>query len=163
VWGNNDVPDAIAPLARQSGVRVLDNAWTTVSVDGASLTLAGLDDPVTGRADWELLMREPPPAPVVLLAHSPDAFPEAVRRGLPAVLCGHTHGGQVWHPFVALAPELVLGLKPGTPAYRAGRYRSGASSLFVSRGLGMSKFRFRFLCPPEIVLIRLRAAEGGPG
>ncbi len=161
VWGNNDIPEAIGPLARDAGIRVLENEWTTLSLPGGELTIVGLDDPVSDRDDWDALYADPPPSPMLMLAHSPDAFAEAARRGVPALLAGHTHGGQVVHPLIALWPHIFLCLEPGTPAYRAGRYRApdgGPSVLYVSRGIGTSRFPFRFLCPPEVTVVRLVAA-----
>ena len=161
VWGNNDIPEGIGPLARMAGIRVLENEWMTLSLPGGELTIVGLDDPVTGRADWDALFAEPPPAPMLMLAHSPDAFAEASRRGIPALLCGHTHGGQVVQPLIRLWPGRFLRLKPGTPFYRAGRYLAPGgepSVLYVSRGIGTSYLPFRFLCPPEVTVVHLAAA-----
>lgn len=155
VWGNNDIPEVIGPLMAKTDVEILENRWLTVSIDGHELSVAGLDDPVTGRARWDELLASPPPAPRLLLAHSPDAFAEAARRGFPVTLAGHTHGGQIRHPFASLLPQRFLKLKKGTPPYRAGLYRDGEAQLYVSRGIGMSNLKFRFLCPPEVTLVNL--------
>ena len=165
VWGNNDLPEGIGPLAEAAGVRVLENEWVTLSLPGGDLTLVGLDDPVTDRHDWDALFATPPPSPHLFIAHSPDAFAEATRRGMKVILTGHTHGGQVRHPFLALAPRRFLRLKPDTPPYRAGWYDDpdgGDARLYVSRGIGTSRVHMRFLCPPELTVLRLRAAPSEP-
>jgi len=158
VWGNNDYPEAMTGLVEDAGITILSNEWTTVRYQGKELVLLGLDDPVTGRSSWPDLMSPRPSGPGLLMAHSPDAYRGAVERGMPVMLAGHTHGGQILHPFIGLDPTRFLGLLPGTPAYRAGFYREGASVLYVSRGIGTSYFPFRFLCPPEITLVHLRRA-----
>lgn len=162
VWGNNDHPEFIEGFARAAGIRVLENECADIEVHGERLTLVGLDDPVTQRDDWAKTLREPPEHPMLMIVHSPDAFPEAVVRGIPVVLAGHTHGGQIRHPFIRLDPVRFLKLKPGTPPYRAGLYRDGGSVLYVSRGLGTSNLPVRFLCPPEITRIRVRSAGRAP-
>jgi predicted MPP superfamily phosphohydrolase len=84
----------------------------------------------------------------LLLAHDPRRLTEAVALAVPAVLSGHTHGGQV-----------VL---PGLGAVAARRFphveglaEEGGSSLFVSRGVGTVYVPLRINCPPEVALVTL--------
>lgn len=157
VFGNNDEPDLMrAPLAR-AGIHMLENEWVEVVLPGGTFRLIGLGDPSTGADDWErALTPAMPPGPRLAVAHSPDAFPEACRRGIEWLLCGHTHGGQVRHPLVGLDPERFLRLRRGTPPYRAGLYERDGCRCYVTRGVGMTHLPLRFLCPPELTLIRLR-------
>jgi predicted MPP superfamily phosphohydrolase len=97
----------------------------------------------------------PPEKFTLLLYHSPDLMPEAVRAGIDLYLCGHTHGGQVRAP---LWGAIVTGSLYGK-RYEMGRYQSGATTLYVSRGIGLEGKgapRMRFLCPPEMELFELR-------
>ncbi|MEJ2200971.1 MAG: hypothetical protein P8X63_08160, partial [Desulfuromonadaceae bacterium] len=75
------------------------------------------------------------------------------------ILCGHTHGGQVRIPFV---PPFYLPRFSGD--FVAGMYRVGpnATPLYVNRGVGTSIFPVRFMCRPEITLLRLHAATLDP-
>ena len=62
--------------------------------------------------------RVPTGTPVVILSHMPDVVREAAWRGIPAVLAGHTHGGQIRLPFLgALTTRCSLG-----PYYDRGRF-----------------------------------------
>ncbi len=87
----------------------------------------------------------------VLLSHNPDVFPVAVRKGFPFTIAGHTHGGQVR---VEILGQDVNVARFFTP-YVDGVYRTGGSSIFVSRGIGTIGVPARLGAPPEVALIRL--------
>ncbi len=91
---------------------------------------------------------------VVLLYHSPDLMPDAAALGVDLYLAGHTHGGQIRLPLWGA----LLTSSDFWKRYEAGQYREGATTLYVSRGLGMEGLgapRARFLSSPELVLFRL--------
>ena len=92
------------------------------------------------------------PALQILLYHSPYLFPLAAELGIDLHLAGHTHGGQLRLPlFGALVTSSAFWKR-----YEAGLYRKGASTLYVSRGIGVEGKgapRARFLAPPEVVLV----------
>lgn len=99
----------------------------------------------------------PPGTPRVVLSHSPDVILEASRRGIEAVLAGHTHGGQVRLPWVgALTTRCRLGAY-----YDFGRYhfaapsRRGITTLYINAGVGTSVLPLRFWCPPRYAVIDL--------
>ncbi|HEX9943842.1 MAG TPA: metallophosphoesterase [Thermoanaerobaculia bacterium] len=99
----------------------------------------------------------PPGTPVVVLSHMPDVVREASRRGLAAVLAGHTHGGQVRIPiFGPLTTRTSLG-----NYYDMGRFEfaapnaRGLTTLYINSGIGMSVLPVRFWCPPRWGLVEL--------
>jgi len=94
-------------------------------------------------------LRDPKAFPI-LLAHHPHAFDPAAAAGLPLVLSGHTHGGQLM-----LTPQIGVG--PLRFRYWSGLYQKPGSQLFVSNGIG-SWFPLRVNAPAEIVHLTLRAA-----
>jgi predicted MPP superfamily phosphohydrolase len=99
-----------------------------------------------------LLRRAPAAAPVILLSHTPDVFPDAAALSVPVVLAGHTQGGQVRLPlFGALATSTHLGRR-----FAAGLFRQDATVLFINRGLGTTRVPVRFLAPPEAAFLTLR-------
>ncbi len=141
----------IAGAIEAAGGVVLTNRGIRIESEEASLWLAGVDDPHTGRHDVRSALAEiegSKEEPVVLLAHSPEVAPDLTgREGL--VLCGHTHGGQVRFPL--LGPIHVpsrLGRR-----YVAGLYRVGGAWMYVNRGLGWSFAPLRLNCPPEVTVI----------
>jgi uncharacterized protein len=156
VLGNHDHytgdPHGVRRRLEATGVAVLHNRSVVLRRGAGHVVLAGIDDLHAGEPDLQraLAGEHPPGAPVVLLSHNPDVFFEAARRGVALVLSGHTHGGQMRLPGL---PVLVR-----MSRYRLdeGRYETGGAQLVVSRGLGVTGLPFRFACPPEAVLLRLR-------
>jgi predicted MPP superfamily phosphohydrolase len=85
------------------------------------------------------------------LAHHPHALDEAADAGLPLVLSGHTHGGQLM---------LTDGIGMGHILFKyiSGHYRKGNSQLIVSNGVG-NWFPLRTHAPAEIIHLTLRVAS----
>lgn len=136
-----------------AGVRLLRNEW--IELDGG-LRIAGIDPNTrwvqTGDLDSALHGLEES-GPHLLLSHSPEVIPSAAARGVPMVLAGHTHGGQVVVPFYG-PPITMIRLHR--------RFASGWSSLngtrmYTCRGLASHK-SVRFLCRPEVAVFRLLGA-----
>jgi predicted MPP superfamily phosphohydrolase len=156
--GNHDYfgdGEPLVTLLRQEGAVVLRNEGRTVTRNGESLFVAGVDDTWTRRADLLRTLEGRDPATcTLLLAHDPDLFPLAVRQGVSLVLSGHTHGGQVALPFF---PKL-LGLGKLAHRFHLGLYREGKSSLYVHAGLGTTGPPIRVGVAPEIAILTLRAA-----
>ena len=95
-----------------------------------------------------------PNAHNILLSHNPDVFPVAAQQGWDLTLAGHTHGGQVNVEFLHQEINLARFYTP----YVYGHYRSGKSSIYVTRGIGTIGMPARVGAPPEIAVLRLRKA-----
>jgi predicted MPP superfamily phosphohydrolase len=136
---------------QQRGIVVLDNQVQRLA-GNVPFYVAGIGDPFTGNDDVEgTLALVPPATPFLVLVHGPDVFPQVGPRAA-LTLAGHTHGGQVWLPFVG---------RPIVPSsygqrYAAGHVVEGGRHLFVTTGVGTSILPVRFGVPPEIVLLNLR-------
>ncbi|MBQ7653585.1 MAG: metallophosphoesterase, partial [Clostridia bacterium] len=89
----------------------------------------------------------------ILLSHRPEFFETYAENGADLIFVGHAHGGQVILPFVGgiYAPNQGF-----FPKYYAGEYKSGSSTMIVSRGLGNSIFFPRINNLPEIVCTTLK-------
>jgi len=157
VAGNFDVrcgTDALREELARVGVVYLENEAACVALNGADLWLVGVGDPWTGEDDLDgALAAVPEGATAVLLSHSPDIVEDAAGRGVPLVLSGHLHGGQIVVPFAGPA----LGMSRFGTRFAWGSRRVGPTQLIVSRGLGEEALPVRLFCFPEIVLLTLRA------
>lgn len=94
----------------------------------------------------------PEGAASILLAHHPDFIDSGAENGAAAVLCGHTHGGQIGLFGIPLVPH--------TFKYMRGMYavegKDRKKTLgYVHCGNG-SWFPFRLGCPPEIAVFTLQ-------
>lgn len=155
VMGNHDYFGAGEILARalqDAGLRLLLNESEPVRRGDATLLVAGVDDTWTGRSDPEraLLRREPGAFPI-LLAHDPDLFPHAARLGVPLMLSGHTHGGQIGVPFWSRRFNLARLIAH----YTSGLYQMGSSFLYVNRGIGTTGPPLRIGARAEISVFTL--------
>ncbi|RLG48039.1 MAG: metallophosphoesterase [Thermoproteota archaeon] len=149
VLGNWDYwadPESVAKTAGDCGVRVLRNEW----VREGPLTIVGVDDPVVGAADPERAFSGAEGEFVLALAHAPDVLAFGDQRA-DLLLVGHTHGGQVRLPLVG---PLYVPSRFGA-RYSAGLYETSWGPMYVNRGLGWTGLPVRFLCPPEVTVVRL--------
>jgi predicted MPP superfamily phosphohydrolase len=178
ILGNHDEwidAQRIADDLQKVGIRFLRNDVQEIRAGNASLWLVGIDDAgVTGISWQRTLSREefatcwsrereafeelkagiPTGDLAILLVHNPDFVETVTLQGISLALCGHTHGGQIRIPVVG--PPLL-------PSIHGQKYASGLSEcqgtpVYVNRGIGVMGLPLRFLCRPEITLIRLRSA-----
>ncbi len=85
----------------------------------------------------------------LLLSHEPD-IADAL-GGVELQLSGHSHGGQVYLPFLA---ERVL--PKGAQTYFRGYYeKEDGGAVYVNRGFGMSMLPVRLFSRPEITFLTI--------
>jgi predicted MPP superfamily phosphohydrolase len=152
VTGNHDWwydgPRVTAALT-DAGIRVLDDAAAPLPTSGPPVWIAGVGDLWTRPADVRRALAEvPAEAPVLVITHNPDLFPDVPARVL-LTLAGHTHGGQVDLPLLG---RLIVPSRYGA-RYAIGHVREDGRDLFVTPGLGTSILPVRFRVPPEISLL----------
>lgn len=148
-----------------AGFTILRNDWITVGVGNLTLHIGGVDDPLIRRIRgnefprFHTFMRK---APVetglrILLSHRPAVFPQAAKHGIDLVLAGHTHGGQIVIPVPGR--ERGMSVANLVSEFTHGWYKSGISSMYLNRGVGLTFLPWRIHCPPEIAVIHLNPAE----
>jgi len=157
VLGNHD-DDRVMPAAlARNGVTVLRDARARLVVSGERLDLIGLRYWTRDPESLARIARGAAPG-TILLAHDPRRLRAAAGLGIPLVLSGHTHGGQV------LVPGLgAIAARKFPVVYGTGRDRD--TVIFVSRGIGTVYVPVRFNCPPEVAVLTLRpyTTPAGPG
>ena len=153
ILGNHDNIQMV-PGFEAAGIRVLLNEHVKIERGGESLFLLGIDDPHHYKTDdlTQALAGTPDKACRILLAHSPQAVPEAAAAGVSLYLCGHTHGGQICRPDGQ--PLLKRSRRQINKALGAWEYEG--MPCYTSRGAGTSSIAVRFNCPPEITLHTLK-------
>lgn len=133
--------------------RRLDVAGLTVELRGAGDAHIGLDDYAAGAPVGDVSAGRP--ADLVLgVTHAPyrRVLDAMVADGVPLILAGHTHGGQICLPWGAIVTNCDL---PPAMAKGLWRYR-GASWLHVTAGVGTAPtFPLRLFCRPEACLLEV--------
>jgi len=155
ILGNHDdEKDMPAALVRR-GFEVLKDERTRVALRGEALELAGIRFWTRSASEiYERAKLRNARDTVLLLAHDPRRLTEAATLNIPAVLSGHTHGGQVVLPGVGALAKARFPILQGLG-------RQDNTSIFVSRGIGTVYVPIRINCPPEVAIITLRATPRG--
>lgn len=170
VLGNHDgwYGDAeVAAELGRVGYRVLQNEVISIQRNGASMRLLGLKDHLK-LDSWRAfdstvrstIARYPKDGQIVVLEHSPDIlyilnYWKNLNPDLKLMLAGHTHGGQVWLPVVG-APVVPSSVGQ---RYAQGHVEEEGVHMFVTSGVGTSILPFRFMVPPEVAVVTIRAAR----
>ncbi len=155
-FGNHDYfggdPEEIRTGLRGVRIHTLKNESVKISHGTGSFVLGGIDDLILGKPDWPRMMSEFG-APHLLLSHNPDHFYAAAGNGVPIVLSGHTHGGQIRFPH---GPPII---RQSRFCLDEGVYSFQSSTLVVTRGLGSILLPRRWGADPEAVMIEIVPAK----
>lgn len=155
VWvvpGNHEFHGTNNPstsLIEEAGFQLLRNRWAEVR---PGLILAGVDDLTaisrSGQRGIDLseVLSGRPPGATILLSHTPWQSEKAVKDGVGLMLCGHTHGGQIW-PFGYLVKYVYPLLE--------GQYDVGGMTVIVCRGTGTWGPRMRLWSRSQILRVNL--------
>jgi predicted MPP superfamily phosphohydrolase len=155
VMGNHDRwdnADHIVSAFRAEGVSVLENAHVMLPPPRNGIALVGLGDRENGGPKVKRSLAGIT-GPALCFVHSPDVFPR-LPPTCALTVAGHTHGGQVWLPF--LGRPAVSSVSRFGQRYAIGVIRENNKTLFVSSGVGTSILPLRFGVPPEISLLTLQ-------
>jgi uncharacterized protein len=148
ILGNHDDDRDMPAALNAKGFVVLRDQRTRVAIRGEALELAGIRFWTRRPQDIARVVGQTRDT-TLLLAHDPRRLTEAAALGVPAVLAGHTHGGQVVMPgFGAIARRRF-------PVV-AGLGQRDNTRIFVSRGVGTVYVPIRLNCPPEVAVVTLR-------
>ena len=155
VLGNHDNwldHDRVASAMETNGVRLLEDKAQRLDTPAGSIWLAGVSDYWTRSHDVAAALAAvgTDTAPIILITHNPDLFPEVPNR-VSLTLAGHTHGGQVRFPFIGTP---VVPSRFGV-RFSAGHIVEGGRHLFVATGIGTSILPVRFRVPPAIAVLTI--------
>ena len=145
VLGNHEYRDDL-----EANIRWVSEVGGTLLRDSVAfpgdgpLTLIGRDDWVNGnRKPFEVIANEADPmrGPVVLLEHTPASIDSIGDSPVDLILCGHTHGGQIWpgQLMVWWRYGMVSGTRP-----------VGEREVCISSGIGSAGATYRVGTRSEI-------------
>src|SRR5262245_6026661 len=152
VLGNHDWwydSTRVRRALEKEGVRVLDDQAIKIERQGKTFWLVGFSDKWAGHPNIEETVKQiTDDAPVIAFTHNPGIFP-AIPPRIKLMIAGHTHGGQIWLPFIG---RPVISDEP----YPIGHFIEGGKHLFVTTGIGTSICPVRLGVPPEISLLTIK-------
>lgn len=145
VLGNHEYRDDL-----EANIRWVSEVGGTLLRDSIAfpgngpLTLIGRDDWVNGnRKPFEIIANEADPlrGPVVLMEHTPASIDSIGDSPVDLILCGHTHGGQIWpgQLMVWWRYGMVSGTRP-----------VGEREVCISSGIGSAGATYRVGTRSEI-------------
>ncbi len=153
IYGNHDfggrAERVFFDLFNQSGFDVLTNQ--NIYIDELKTRIIGFEDVIFGDINTDFYNIKSTDFNI-LLSHEPDIINVINMQNSGIMFSGHTHGGQVYTPFIKLLP-------PYGKDYIKGIYNNVSEneniSLFVSSGIGTTFIPTRFLNIPEVCIITL--------
>lgn len=169
IIGNHDYRDGcnsteVEKYLKQSGFEVLRNSSLETTVNKDKIMLYGLDDYWSGMQDVNATLKNLNKEKFnLLLTHQPTNIEELSTYEPDIALAGHTHGGQIYLPYV------LNGIYKNIydPRFIRGRYQVNNTTLYVNRGIGstltaMTVAGKRYAVPairlfatPEITLLKI--------
>ncbi len=159
VLGNHDWWEdgpRVRKALEDAGIETLEDKAVRLTHKGQPLWLVGASDLWESRCDIRGAMAQvSDDAPVLLVTHNPDAIQNVPAR-VALTMAGHTHGGQVWLPFVG-TPVLPINGDFAQGYFEEGQGSDTTKALFVTPGLGTTGLPVRFMVPPEISMLDIRS------
>lgn len=150
ILGNHDDDREMPAALAAKGFTVLKDARTRITIRDEAMDFVGIRFWTYKPADLVHAMRGSLPN-TMLLAHTPKRLFEAQQLAIPAVISGHTHGGQIVLPGIGAIAAREFPVIAGL-AQRQG------TTIFVSRGIGTVYVPVRINCPPEVAVLTLEPA-----
>ena len=147
ILGNHDDERETPAALAAKGFTVLKDARTRLTIRGEAIDFAGIRFWTYKVGDIAHVLRGALPH-TILLAHTPKRLIEAQQLAVPAVISGHTHGGQIVLPGIGAVAAREF------PVI-AGLERRDGTSIFVSRGVGTVYVPVRINCPPDVAVLTL--------
>jgi uncharacterized protein len=133
-------------------IPLLANESKTIDVKGWRLNMVGLNDIWAQDFDAEKAfgkVKKDPAAVTLTLSHNPDTKDQLQPYDWDLLLAGHTHGGQVWFPFLG-APIVPVRDK----RFIQGLHQWDNRWIHITRGVG-NLYGIRINCRPEVSLLTL--------
>jgi predicted MPP superfamily phosphohydrolase len=152
---NSDQSTNVKNRMEEIGIPLLRNDLACPEIKGRALCIFGNDDVYTENRDFTALEHWTTSTPLILVSHNPDAilyWPKELKKP-DLELAGHTHGGQIYLPFIGPLGRVEVFL--GAKYYRGLNYYNEVP-IYTSIGLGESGGPIRFWSRPEITVLKIQ-------
>lgn len=173
VCGNHEakfgIYEKIKPLLKKAGVVVLDKATFVIEKAGEKIQVTGFPDPwenddfyeraedFDDREMMKYCKNLEKSNLNILLMHRAELAKTYAKTGVDLAFCGHAHGGQFQIPIIKRG---ILSPHQGfLPKYASGTHKIEKTTVYISRGLGNSRFPIRLFNRPEIVSVTLNVTS----
>jgi predicted MPP superfamily phosphohydrolase len=163
VFGNSDYTNmrtffrAIKKTPLNRNIFILRNDIADETYGSAPIVFAGLDDPISGYANYSAMpFFNHIPGLKILITHAYTKDVRQITPGIDLVLAGHTHGGQI-----NILPRFVMKnwrnmSDRNVLRYLEGFHKDGNTRVNISRGIGMSFLPIRFRARPDVCVIEFK-------
>ncbi|MGL5414649.1 MAG: metallophosphoesterase [Clostridium sp.] len=158
VYGNHDYGGGAIrnykTIMENGGFILLRNSNEIIEYKGKKINIFGCDDALFGKYNVEETIRGIEENNINILAvHEPDISEKFKEYPIDLILSGHSHGGQIYLPFIGPLKKNILSKKYNRGMYELENKKN--TKLYVNTGLGNTKIPFRFLTIPEVVAFNI--------
>ena len=161
ISGNHDLKfDEWSNIITNSNFKNLNNTYDTIYKDGYNnMLIAGvstskdkqsINDKLNPTIEYINSFEKDGPIYKILLMHEPDQIDEISDNKFDLILSGHSHAGQIRTFFGPIT------LPDGATKYYDNHYKIENADLYISNGLGVSNYNFRFLNIPSYNIYKFK-------
>lgn len=148
IKGEDDGQD-FKDIFDSSNFIILENKIEKINIGSSIISLIAVSE------DYKDLEIEDNSNYVIGVIHKPDLADKLIDDFNPnMIIAGHSHNGQIIIPLIG-----PLMKKEGAKKYVSSYYKINNTNLYISGGIGNSKYQFRLLNHPSINFYRLRTKQ----
>lgn len=144
IKGNHDYSKTFDKLIDNTSFKVLKNELVTFYYqDKTPINIIGLESKLENKIDIsKAFTNYNEEYYTILITHEPDVILD-IKQKVDLILAGHSHNGQIRIPFIG-----AIYTPDGAKTYYDEKYQLNNTDLYISSGLGTSKYPIRlFNCP----------------
>ncbi|MDD6004060.1 MAG: metallophosphoesterase [Firmicutes bacterium] len=156
VLGNHDLYDTgikeiVERVLYESEFEIITNKSVMIRKNSNEyINLVGIDSLLNGNPDIEAAYSQiRNNAYTIALCHTPDTFESIPYEKTDLMLSGHSHGGQIYMPFINSLFRPI-----GAKNYFKGKYTQDDTILDITNGIGTTKKDIRLFADAEIVIYK---------
>src|SRR5574344_763028 len=153
VKGNHDQNNNFISIMNLANFTILNNTSTFIYYKGNTpIRIVGVDDYLEGKQkiDEAFKTDDQNKYYTIFLAHEPDTLTKITNQNINLMLSGHSHNGQVRIPFYGAIYKVE-----GAKTYYDAKYQVNDTTLFITGGIGTSKYPLRLNDKPSFNFYRL--------